>query len=126
MLNSIATLLCCIYLANKQTRDNINYNIVKYSRYYYQTLNIRTQYITMSKSAKKEYLRQYKIILELSILQTLTLALNIIFSRLDNFAYSKYVDIVRRIIFYLLKYIFQLKIVEIFVVRFRSFSLIFD
>jgi len=89
--------------ANKNTRDNIKFNIIKNKRYYYKTLNIRINCAHISKSAKKNYFRQYNITIELFALQVLTLALNIISSCSNNLAHSEFASIVKKIVLHFLK-----------------------
>lgn len=102
-LELIVTLLCRICHANKSTRDDINFDIIENERYHHEILNIRANYAHMSKSVKKNYLKQYDMIIKLFALQALTSTLNIISSRLDDSTHSEFVDIVRRIMSHFLK-----------------------
>lgn len=102
-LESTIILSCRMCHANKNTRDNMKFDIVENERYHHKTLNIRTNYAHMSKSVKKDHLKQYDITIKFFALQALTLALNIISSRSNDSTHSEFANIVRRIMSHFLK-----------------------
>ena len=121
-LNSTIKLLCRMCHANEITENNMNYDVIHNNRYHYQTFHIRFKCVNMTKTAREKFFAKKEMTFEFSTLQLFTFVLNIIVNKSSDSAHNEFVDIVKRIMSVLCKWIFIFKVLNIFSERFRIFK----
>ena len=115
---------CIIHFNNRAT---LNFNIVKNERYHYKILRMRKKMSQMKFMKKKnEYVKLHDLNRKESLFFIIFSALNIIVTRLSDFVYSKYDDIVKFMHILLMKVILIDSEVKSYAEQLRSFLYLFD
>lgn len=118
---------CRMCYADELIKDDMIFDTVNYDHYHHQTLHTRFQDITITEKIKREkFFQAHELTLELSALQAMTLALDLILSWSDDSTHSKFADIVQRVMSILCHDILTSSTLKIFTECFWSFSFSFD
>ena len=115
-------LSCRFCFINADERDNLNYNIVDKERFHHESMRMKKKMNLMNQIQQITYERQNEIVIEHFFLIIIFSALNLILSKLNDSAYSKYDDLFKLLHIFLLNSIFNASTQKQYVNMLRNFQ----